>query len=100
MKRTLPGQPRGHPPWWQVSETWEFNGKPVVRGQRLTVTGVRGEVFAFINHTVAPPRPGSGKRTTREWVTVLGESGFRSFRPDRIRRVLAPPRKPRARTRQ
>jgi hypothetical protein len=81
-----------YPPWWTVSESYVHQGKPVAAGQQLTITDERGTVFTFVNHTVAPPRPGSGKRTTLEWITVVGPYGFRSFRPDRISRILPPPR--------
>jgi hypothetical protein len=91
MKRTQPFTGTGHPPWWQVSESYEHRGTPVTRGQRLTLTGGR-TVYTFVNHTVAPPRPGSGKRKTAEWITVLGPAGYRSVRPDQIGRVLPPRR--------
>jgi hypothetical protein len=84
-----------HPPWWQVSETWQTpQGKQVVHGQQLLLKGGR-MVFAFVNHTIAPPRPGSGKRAVKEWITLLGPGGYRAVYPDQIGKILPPPvRKP------
>jgi hypothetical protein len=79
------------PPWWTVSESYVHQGTAVARGQQLTIEGRRG-AFTFVNHTVAPPRPGSGKRTTREWVTVIDDAGYHSFRPEQISRILPLPR--------
>jgi hypothetical protein len=80
-----------YPPWWTVSESYVHQDKTVVKGQPLTIEGRRGS-FTFVNHTVAPPRPGSGLRTTREWVTVIGDDGFHAFRPALIRRILPLPK--------
>ncbi len=33
MKTTQPYSGLAYPPWWQVTETYEFRGKPVVRAQ-------------------------------------------------------------------
>lgn len=96
MKRTQPFTGAGYPSWWQVSESYEHRGQPVARGQQLTLAGGR-TVFTFVNHTVAPPRPGSGKRKTAEWVTVLGPAGYRSVRPELIGKVLPPKKRPRKR---
>jgi hypothetical protein len=92
MKSTAPYQGPAHPPWWQVSESYEHQGTPVALGQQLTLAGGR-TVFTFVNHTVAPPRPGSGKRRTAEWITVLGPGGYRSVRPGQIGKVLPPVRR-------
>jgi hypothetical protein len=81
-----------YPAWWTVSESWEHDGKPVARGQQLTLKGER-TVYTFVNYTVAPPRPRSGKRAVKRWVTLLGPAGYRSVLPERIGRVL-PPKKP------
>jgi len=69
-KATRPYAGPAYPPWWTVSESYVHQGKTVVRGQQLAIEGRRG-AFTFVNHTVAPPRPGSGRRTTREWITVI-----------------------------
>lgn len=92
MKRTVASAGPAHPDWWQVSDTYTHNGRPIVRGQGLTITGERGGKFTFYEHVIAPPRPGSRKRKSAEWITVVGGqagvSQFRSFRPDRIGRVM------------
>jgi hypothetical protein len=93
-----------YPAWWTVSTSWEWQGKPVRQGTRLKISGERGAVFEFVNHTIAPPRPGSGKRKTQEWITVIGgsvrsgERVTRSFRPDRVTSVMPPGSRPASRS--
>jgi len=96
-KATQPFAGPAYPPWWTVSESYVHQGKTVVRGQQLAIEGRRG-AFTFVNHTVAPPRPGSGRRTTREWITVIDDAGYHSFRPEQVRRVFPPPRPQRKRS--
>lgn len=76
-----------HPDWWQVSDTYRRGPRQeLTRGSQLKIKGVRGETFRFYNHVVVPPH--GDKTEPVEWITVTGETGFRSFRPDRISRVL------------
>jgi len=99
VKARQPYTGPGYPAWWAVSQTYEHQGKTLARGQGLTITGERGGRFTFYEHVVAQPRPGSRKRKPAEWITVLGGplgvKQFRSFRPDRIGRVLRPERRKR-----
>jgi len=74
---------------WTRSETWTWQGKPVVKGSRVRISGRRGQ-FTFVEHVIAPPRPGSGKRTVKEWVTVLSDHGYVSVLPDKITADLPP----------
>ena len=91
MKHTTPYTGLSHPPWWRVTESYEHDGTPVAKGQQLTLAGGR-TVYRFVNYTEAPPRPGSGRRRTAKWVTVLGPAGYRSVRPEQIGKVLPPAR--------
>jgi hypothetical protein len=97
VRATQPFTGAAHPPWWTVTDTYPVGKELLTPGRQLTIEGSR-QVFTFVNHTTAPPRPGSGKRLVKEWVTLLGSSGYRSVRPEQIRRVL-PPAKPARRNR-
>lgn len=77
-----------HPEWWQVSDTYRHGRQELTRGRALKIRGVRGATFKFWDYVVVPPH--GDKTEPVEWITVTGETGFRSFRPDRISRVLRP----------
>jgi len=68
-------------PDWVVSEEIQINGRNVVRGTELSITAERGR-FLFVKHVQTP---------TAEWIDVIGGPKgikmFRSFRPDRVKRV-------------
>jgi hypothetical protein len=62
-----------------VSTTWRRGNRVLRPGVEVSISGERGR-FRFREHVV---NTASGA----EWVTVIGPSGFRSFRPERIKRV-------------
>lgn len=78
-----------HPACWQVSASYQHGTRLVEPGQPLKISGERGQ-FRFLRHVVVEPEDRRRKR--REWIDVVGGTPgvtmFRSFRPDRIRRVL------------
>lgn len=69
---------------WEVSETFTANGRHIEKGTELSIEGESGR-FLFLRHI---RRPGGV-----EWIDVIGydtkgnSTGYRSFRPARIRRV-------------
>lgn len=67
---------------WVVSDHIVVNGRHVEPGTELKISGERGR-FRFQRHVARPDG--------REWVDVIGgpegAPSFRSFRPERIRRV-------------
>lgn len=75
-----------HPEWWEVHQTYRRGRTELTRGRELKIQGVRGQTFRFWDYVVVPPH--GDKTEPVEWITVTGETGFRSFRPDRISRVL------------
>jgi hypothetical protein len=76
-KRT---EPRPLPADWTVTTDLTIHGRHVVPGTELTIQGVRGRV-RFVRHV----RRDNGT----EWLDVIAadESGWRSFRPERVRTV-------------
>jgi hypothetical protein len=84
-----------HPPWWTVSEIYVFGNRTLTRGTGLKIRGERGATFRFWDHVTVPEHDG---KPETEWITVtggpLGVSMFRSFRPERITKVLAAPPRP------
>lgn len=68
-------------PDWIISEEIQINGRNVVSGTELSITGERGR-FKFIKHVQTP---------TAEWIDVVGgatgHKAWRSFRSDRVKRV-------------
>lgn len=68
-------------PDWVITEEIQINGRNVVVGTELSITEERGR-FKFVKHVRTP---------TAEWIDVVGGStghkSFRSFRPDRVKRV-------------
>lgn len=68
-------------PDWVVTEKIQVNGRWVSAGTELSITNERGR-FRFLRHI---------KTSTAEWIDVIGGpsnyKAFRSFRPDRVRRV-------------
>jgi hypothetical protein len=89
-KRQAPASPAPrHPAWWTVSTTWDWHGKQLTKGWTVRIRDQRG-TLGFIEHVIAPPRPGSGKRLTKEWVTLMGPTGYRSVTPDKITAAYPP----------
>lgn len=78
------------PEGWQVSDTFQHGARVLTPGTMLTIKGERGARFRFVRFVSAPPAP--RRRTRREWIDVVGGTPGvimdRSFRPDRIARVL------------
>lgn len=68
-------------PDWVISDEIQINGRNVVAGTELSITSERGR-FKFVKHVQTP---------TAEWIDVIGGPErykiFRSFRPDRVKRV-------------
>jgi len=69
---------RSVPEHWQISTEMRINGRVVVPGVEVRVTGQRGR-FRFESHTRTP---------TAEWITVRDADGrWRSFTPAAVRTV-------------
>jgi hypothetical protein len=72
-----------YPESWVVETTTRINGRLVVPGQALRISGERG-TFRFVKHVL---NTASGA----EWISVIGgPSGvesWRDFRPDRVKTV-------------
>jgi hypothetical protein len=68
-------------PDWVITEEIQVNGRNVVVGTELSIIDERGR-FKFIKHVKTP---------TAEWIDVVGgisgHKSFRSFRPERVKRV-------------
>ena len=69
---------------WVISEEITVNGRKVVRGTELSITGERGR-YRFLKHVYNP-------KTDSSWIDVVGGSNtaasqHRSFRQDRIKTV-------------
>lgn len=77
-RKTVAARPL--PADWHVAEQTTINGRHVLPGTELSIAGVRGRV-TFMRHV----RRDNGV----EWIDVLqpGHTGWRSFRPNRVRTV-------------
>ena len=69
---------------WVITEEITVNGRKVVRGTELSITGERGR-YKFLKHVYNP-------KTDSAWIDVVGGSNtaasqHRSFRQDRIKTV-------------
>ena len=69
---------------WVISDEITVNGRKVVRGTELSITGERGR-YRFLKHVYNP-------KTDSSWIDVVGGSNtaasqHRSFRQDRIKTV-------------
>jgi len=67
---------------WVISEAIKHNGRIIEKNTELSIQGESGR-FLFIKHV---------QTSTCEWIDVIGGKNgkykqFRSFRPDRIKRV-------------
>lgn len=76
------------PGGWHRKDSFQWNGRHIEPGTEVSIRGERGR-FRFVSHTtVVGERSGE---VILEWVDVIGgargASQWRSFRPDRIRRV-------------
>lgn len=71
-------RPNSH---WIISEEIQINGRNVVKGTELKISGERGR-FRFVKHVL------NGEI---EWIDVhggrKGAENMRSFRPDRVKTV-------------
>jgi hypothetical protein len=71
-------RPNAH---WIISEEIQINGRNVVKGTELKISGERGR-FRFVKHVL------NGEI---EWIDVhggrKGAENMRSFRPDRVKTV-------------
>jgi hypothetical protein len=69
---------------WEVSETYQHNGRHIDRGTELKIAGESGR-FLFLKHVRRP----SGI----EWIDTIhfdskgASTGYHSFRPERIKTV-------------
>jgi hypothetical protein len=73
-----------YPDWWEAYPAYRAGRREMSRGTPLKITGERGE-FRFWDYVKVPEHDG---KPEVEWITVTGPYGFRSFRPERIGRVL------------
>lgn len=84
--RTAPAWPHN----WTVSTSYRHGTQELTPGRELTINGERGATFRFLRHVTVTPE--DRRRKAREWIDVIGGSAgvqmYRSFRPDRIARVL------------
>lgn len=69
---------------WIISEELTVNGRSVVAGTELSISGEGGTRFVFVRHVARPDG--------REWIDVLETykgtpQAYRSFRPERIKTV-------------
>ena len=69
---------------WVITEEITVNGRKVVRGTEISITGERGR-FKFLKHVYNP-------KTDSSWIDVVGGSStaasqHRSFRQERIKTV-------------
>jgi hypothetical protein len=68
---------------WIITESLIVNGRHVDKGTEISIKDERGR-FQFVRHVYNP-------RVDVEWIDVVGGrkgvNEFRSFRPDRIKRV-------------
>lgn len=69
-------------PTWEISTEIKHNGRIIEPNTEISIKGESGR-FLFIKHVKTP---------TCEWIDVVGGKNerykqFRSFRPDRIKRV-------------
>jgi hypothetical protein len=73
---------------WHVSTSFQVGRKQATPGRAVTIRGERG-TFRFVRHVVT--EPADRRRKRREWIDVIGGTAgvtmFRSFTPDRIRKV-------------
>lgn len=70
---------------WVTSDAYTLpNGRQLAAGATVTIQGERGGRFTFLSHVRRPDGA--------EWLNVIGGASnvkmFRSFRPERISRVL------------
>jgi hypothetical protein len=83
----MPRKPKTQTPnisaHWERNDTYEANGRKIVKGTELTISGERGR-FRFMQHV---HNPDNGA----EWIDCVGGKRgvkeFRAFRPDRIKTV-------------
>lgn len=68
---------------WVITESMIVNGRHVEKGTEISIKEERGR-FQFVRHVYNP-------KIDVEWIDVVGGrkgvSEYRSFRPERIRRV-------------
>jgi len=68
---------------WERSDTYEANGRKIVKGTELTIEGERGR-FKFMQYVYNP-------RSDVAWIDCIGGKRgvkeFRAFRPERIKTV-------------
>lgn len=80
-KSEEPEAPRPNAGWTYTTEL-QINGRNVAAGTELKITGERGR-FRFIRVVKTP----DGKEWLDVWGGAKGSEQWRSFRPDRVRRV-------------
>ena len=68
---------------WVITESMVVNGRHVEKGTEISIKDERGR-YQFVRHVYNP-------RVDVEWIDVVGGrkgvKEFRSFRPDRVKRV-------------
>lgn len=65
---------------WIITTEWQHNGRNLTPGVELSVKeDGRWRRYRFQRHVLTPAGV--------EWVDVIGDTGFRSFRPERIGKV-------------
>jgi hypothetical protein len=80
-KSEEPSAPKPNAEWEYTTEL-QINGRNVTAGTELKITGERGR-FRFIRVVKTP----EGKEWLDVWGGAKGSEQWRSFRPDRVRRV-------------
>ena len=80
-KKVSKQKTKAHPDNWTVKNEIQVNGRTVVTGTELSITGEAGR-FRFVKHVKTP---------TAEWIDVVGGrkgySVFRSFYVSRVKTV-------------
>jgi hypothetical protein len=80
-KKVSKQKTKSYPDTWTVKNEIQVNGRTVVAGTELSITGEAGR-FRFVKHVTTP---------TAEWIDVVGGrkgySVFRSFYVSRVKTV-------------
>lgn len=64
-------KPRGYPENWVVSEEMTWNGRKIVPGTELSITGKRGR-YRFQRLIQVMEEVDGEKRCVREWIDTVG----------------------------
>lgn len=69
-------------PNWTVFETYQHGRDEIVYGDKVKIKYERGE-FKFLRHVI-------NGALKKEWIDVIGDSGYRSFYVEDIRGKVKP----------